>query len=96
MEWYIQGQRGNPIFQSFYMGINRINRRIDIDVKPDISENKTEPVRQDILQEDYTISEYGDGFSYKTFIDGEKIFIIANTLDELKKKVKNKHLPLNG
>ena len=96
MGWYIQGQTGNPIFQSFYMEINRINRRIDIDVKPDISENKTEPVQQDIMQEDYIISEYGDGVSYKTFIDGEKIFIIANTLEELKKKVKNKRLPLDS
>ena len=44
---------------------------------------------------DYIISQYGDGWSYKTFIDGEKIFIISNELKTLKEKVRAKHLPLN-
>lgn len=68
---------------------------------PDFDGNDVE-VEEEILSEnipneekDYIISQYGDGWSYKTFIGGEKIFIIANELKTLKEKVKAKHLPLD-
>ena len=56
-------------------------------------ENALESIVHD--EKDYIISQYGDGWSYKTFIDGEKIFLISNDLDNLKKKVKAKRLPLD-
>ena len=43
---------------------------------------------------DFIISEYGDGWSYKTYVNGEKIFLIANELDDLKNKVRSQNLPL--
>ena len=47
------------------------------------------------FQGDFKISQYGDGWSYTTYVDGEKIFIISNELNTLKEKVKSKKLPLN-
>ena len=48
-----------------------------------------------IEEKDYIIAQYGDGWSYKTHVDGEKVFIISNELKTLKEKVKAKHLPLD-
>ena len=84
MNWYVQGQLGNPKFRGFYLIIRNINDNAK-DSSFQISD----------LDGDYLISEYGDGWSYKTFVNGEKIFLIANELDDLKKKVKAKHLPLD-
>ena len=77
----------------------------DDDIKVDVEDDAVpeEPASEDDAvpeepaneDEGYIISQYGDGWSYKTFIDGEKIFLISNDLDNLKKKVKAKHLPLD-
>lgn len=90
MDWYVQGQLGNDQFRSFYITINKINR----DDGPVAEEVK--PVSNDEnVEGDYVISEYGDGWSYKTYVGGEKIFIISNGLETLKKKVKAKNLPID-
>ena len=80
--WFIQGQMNNPIFRGFYLAIKN-------------SSKTSEVIAEDKCDEEYVISEYGDGWSYKTYINGEKIFIIANELEDLKNKVKAKHLPLD-
>ncbi len=93
MTWYIQGQRGNPKFRNFYLAVEDINRQ---NPKDNVAENVISNVKNDFKpDEEYIISKYGDGWSYKTYIDGEKIFIISNELETLKMKVKNKHLPLD-
>ncbi len=93
MTWYIQGQRGDPEFRNFYLAIEDINRQ---NQKDDGAENDISDVKMDFKQDgEYIISEYGDGWSYKTYIDGEKIFIISNELETLKMKVRNKRLPLD-
>ena len=97
MNWYIQGQRGNPLFRGFYLAICDINNN-ETDEKPveklPVAEEKI--IQENIPEEgEYQISRYGDGWSYKTYVDGEKIFIISNELETLKKKVRDKHLPLD-
>ena len=52
-------------------------------------------LKDDSCEGSFEISQYGDGWSYKTFRDGEKIFIISNDLETLKNKVRTKHLPLD-
>ena len=75
------------------MAIEDINRQ---NQKDDGAENDISDVKMDFKQDgEYIISEYGDGWSYKTYIDGEKIFIISNELETLKMKVRNKRLPLD-
>lgn len=75
---------GNPLFRGFYLAINDINNNEDNEKLP--------PAREKIIQEnipeegEYQISRYGDGWSYRTYIDGEKIFIISNELETLKRK----------
>ena len=81
LRWFVQGQLGNPQYRGFYLAILKNNSKLES------CENEN--------AENYVISPYGDGWSYKTFINGEKIFIIANELDDLKKKVKAKNLPLD-
>ena len=103
VNWYVQGQLGNPNFRAFYLAIKDIDRGVDeanLDAEEEYLE--TSQVNEETDQEnvshdgkDYLISQYGDGWSYKTFIDGEKIFIISNELKTLKEKVKAKHLPLD-
>lgn len=91
MNWFIQGQITDSIFKPFSLVITKMNA----DSKDSTFEIKNEIQPQnDISDGEYLISEYGDGWSYKTFINGEKVFIISSELETLKKKVKNKHLPL--
>jgi hypothetical protein len=94
MNWYIQGQRGNTEFRGFYLAVNDINNE-----KEEIFQTNSkdaEELNDNVMDEgNYVISPYGDGWSYKTYVDGEKIFIISNELETLKKKVKSKHLPLD-
>ena len=85
-DWYVQGLSGNSQFRKFFLAIN------DIGI---LDDSESEIKSEGETELEYMISQYGDGWSYKTFIDGEKIFIIANELDDLKKKVKLKHLPLD-
>lgn len=90
IKWYLQGQMGNPQFRLFYLRINHINDRKSFEDNAPSEENFTqEPV------EDFVIDRYGDGWSYKTFVGGEKIFIISDDLNHLKRKVKSRNLPLN-
>lgn len=90
--WYTQGQLGNMPFKKFYLEISKINHSVS--QKTDIIESDEIP-KTETMEGNYIISQYGDGWSYKTFIDGEKIFLISDELDSLKQKVKSKHLPLD-
>lgn len=94
MKWYIQGQRGNLQFKSFYLRINHINnlRSADEEVS---SADEVDSSLDDEFCEDYVISRYGDGWSYTCYVDGEKVFLISGDLDNLKSKVKSQNLPLN-
>ncbi|WP_407412830.1 hypothetical protein [Methanobrevibacter sp.] len=94
IKWFIQGQLGNPQFRDFYCGIYSINNYNE-DVSFDYHSVTEEIVPQvNELEGDYKISQYGTGWSYTTYVEGEKIFIISNELDALKKKVLDKNLPL--
>ena len=93
MDWYIQGQMGNPNFRGFFLAVNDINNegtQKEVDNEPVVDIGLSE-----FNDGEYVISQYGDGCSYKTYVDGEKIFIISNDLDTLKKKVRDRHLPLD-
>ena len=91
LDWYVQGLFGNSQFRDFFLAINGIG--ILKDSESEIKNDENEAVSE--LEGEYVISQYGDGWSYKTYIGGEMIFIIANELDDLKRKVKLKHLPLD-
>lgn len=91
LNWYVQGIMENPKFRGFSLAINEINKN---EMKFSCEEVVSDEIRLDD-EGDYMISEYGDGWSYKTYIDGEKIFIISDDLETLKKKVKDKRLPLD-
>ena len=95
LNWYIQGQMGNPMFRGFYLAIEEINngREEKIIIKNDVDVQSEETGGID--EGEYLISRYGDGWSYKTYVDGEKIFIISAELDTLKGKVKDRHLPID-
>ena len=92
LEWYFQGQLGNSVFADFYNDINRINQ-FEVHVKDEKDIKTATP--EERIDGEYEISQYGDGWSYKTFIDGEKVFLISGNLDKLKDKVKSKRLPLD-
>lgn len=99
MKWYIQGQLGNPYFRGFYLVIEKINNNSQFKVndtspEADIPDSVSEDI-PDNVEGDYIISEYGDGWSYKTYVDGEKVFIISGDLETLKGKVRARHLPLD-
>lgn len=89
IKWFIQGQLGNPQFSDFSRAISRLNNEVSIE-SPDTDE-KAAPK----IDGGYKISEYGDGWSYTTYVDGEKIFIISNELDSLKRKIIDRNLPLD-
>jgi hypothetical protein len=99
MNWYVQGQLGNPRFRGFYLLIEKINNDSEFKINDDFPEaDIADSVSEDIPENvdgDYVISEYGDGWSYKTYVDGEKVFIISEDLETLKGKVRNRHLPLD-
>ena len=92
MDWYIGGQRTDSVYHGFYLAVNDIN---GCSIKTGAISEMSEKVNEKDFGGDYLISEYGDGWSYKTYINGEKIFIISNDLKTLKKKVKDKHLPID-
>ena len=93
MEWYVQGQLNNPAFRGFYLLIRELtdDQAVEVEIRNDIEVDEN----VNSLEGDYIISQYGDGWSYKTYVDGEKIFLISNELETLKKKVRDKHLPLD-
>lgn len=90
MNWYIQGQLGNPKFRGFFLAINEINKS-NAEIEGESSKRDTNFNHDD----KYIISEYGDGWSYKAFVGGETVFIISNNLENLKRKVKDRNLPLD-
>lgn len=93
-KWYVQGQRGNLNYRGFYLAIRDMNDSIE-DAIEEIETPQVEQIDNGFDDGEYLISQYGDGWSYKTYIDGEKIFIISNELETLKKKVKDKRLPID-
>lgn len=99
MKWYIQGQLGNPHFRGFYLIIKNINDNSEFMIDEDSLESDiADDVGQSIPNDpegDYVISEYGDGWSYRTYIGGEKVFIISEDLQTLKRKVRDRNLPLD-
>lgn len=80
LKWYIRGQMGDPNFKLFYLRIKQINEGFDFDAEE--------------IKPKYNITQFGNGWIYVTFVDGEKISIISSDLDHLKNKVKDKNLPL--
>lgn len=92
MDWYIQGQMGNPRFRGFFLAVNEINKCRNEGIDDEQVQESEINIAQD---KGHVISEYGDGWSYKAFIDGEKVFIISKDLETLKKKVRDRHLPLD-
>ncbi|MBP3227119.1 MAG: hypothetical protein J6M08_09460 [Methanobrevibacter sp.] len=96
INWYVQGQLGNPIFNEFSTSIDMINDYVVQNEDFDGENNDfQDDLKDDSCEGSFEISQYGDGWSYKTFRDGEKIFIISNDLETLKNKVRTKHLPLD-
>ena len=91
--WYVQGQLNNPRFRGFYLSINEYNN--DSGSAGEIKDDVEIEENVNGIEGEYVISQYGDGWSYKTYVDGEKIFLISADLKTLKKKVKDKHLPLD-
>ena len=93
MNWYVQGQMGNLKYRSFYLRVNHINNlKNSADEIP--AENTVE--KADVETPDgFRISPYGDGWSYTTYVDGEKIFIISGDLENLKSKIRSRSLPLD-
>ena len=95
IKWFIQGQLGNPQFRDFYLGIYRINNsKEDVSFEPPAITPEVVP-QLDETDGDYKISQYGTGWSYTAYVGGEKIFIISDELDTLKKKIHDRNLPLN-
>ncbi len=94
LNWYVQGQIGNELFRQFSLEIDMINN-ISIPKEKIVEDDTQEIFNETSSDGDYTISKYGDGWSYKTFKNGEKIFLISSDLDKLKDKVRSKHLPLD-
>ena len=96
INWYVQGKMDDPVFNKFSKSIDNLNGvLIEQDSSNDSNVETQEDSGDNHIDGDYMISQYGDGWSYKTFVDGEKIFIISNDLETLKDKVRNKHLPLD-
>ncbi len=96
MKWYGEGMAGNPSFRGFYLAVNDINgghERDEVTFKKDLESVETVSENKN-FEGDYKISRYGDGWSYTTYVDGEKIFIISNELETLKEKVISRHLPI--
>ena len=94
MDWYVQGQLKNPTFRGFYLAITNINRNIEPENDEDFPACELNH-NEEVFEGDYVISPYGDGWSYKTYVDGEKIFLISDNLESLKTKVTDRHLPID-
>ena len=92
MKWYIQGQMGNPRFRGFFLAVNEINRKNAIKIDDEVIQESETGFNQDDC---HVISEYGDGWSYKACVEGERIFLISDDLENLKRKVKDRNLPLD-
>lgn len=97
-KWYFQGLCDNLYYKDFYLAVQEIG---NFSTKSSTFKTGTDetiesaPIYNTIGEEEYIVSRYGDGWSYKTYVDGEKIFIISNEIETLKKKVKDKRLPID-
>lgn len=101
VEWFIEGQLGNPQFRGFYLAISQMDRfepqtsssKVEEIVSPEVEEVVSPDVEEDV--KNYTISEYVNSCVYTTEIDGEKISIVSRDLDTLKQLVRSKNLPID-
>jgi hypothetical protein len=93
MNWYFQGQLNNPVFRGFYLLVNEYNGNETIEDEIQTFIEVDENVKE--ADGEYVIAPYGDGWCYKVYVDGEKIFIISNELETLKEKVRKRNLPLD-
>ena len=89
MKWFIEGQKGNPNFEVFYLGVARINNLNSEKVV--LAENEDSEI---VDKKDYTLESIGGSWVYTTFVDDEKVSIISSDLNHLKEKISNKNLPL--
>ena len=89
MKWFIEGQKGNPNFEVFYLGVARINNLNSEKVV--LAENEDSEI---VGKKDYTLESIGGSWVYTTFVDDEKVSIISSDLNHLKEKISNKNLPL--
>lgn len=83
MGWYVNGQMGIPEFKYFSEAVKKINN------------NSIDDVPHDSSEKNYVIYESENCWIYACEIDGEKFSVIANDLERLKQKVRNKNLPLD-
>ncbi|MEE1134748.1 MAG: hypothetical protein UHW60_08255, partial [Methanobrevibacter sp.] len=97
-KWYFQGLSGNPNYRDFYLAVRDIGDLSTENFTFEMEDDEiieSAPVNSALEDGEYVISQYGDGWSYKTYVDGEKIFIISTELETLKDKVKDKRLPID-
>lgn len=86
MKWFIQGMAGDPEFREYFLTINRING-----FKLEIPE---EDIPKDEEKKAYDISQSGNAWVYTTDLNGEKLSIISSDLEQLRRKVMDRNLPL--
>ena len=79
MKWFIEGQKGNPNFEVFYLGVARINNLNSEKVV--LAENEDSEI---VGKKDYTLESIGGSWVYTTFVDDEKVSIISSDLNHLK------------
>ena len=109
IDWFVEGQLGNPQFRGFYLVISQIGRfepktifsNVKEVVSPEVDEDwiggfeeVVSPEVDEVVKK-YTISEYLNSCVYTAEIDDEKISIISRDLDTLKQVVKSKNLPID-
>lgn len=96
-KWYFQGLSENPNYRNFYLTVRGIGdlSTESSPIETNVETLESSPISNALEDGEYVISKYGDGWSYKTYVDGEKIFIISNELETLEKKVKDKRLPID-
>lgn len=80
IKWFVEGQKGNPNFKTFYSGIKRVNNW------PDVEE-------EIVYEKKYDIEHMGNSWVYTTYVDDKKLSIISSDWDHLREKVLSKDLP---
>lgn len=93
IDWFVEGQLGNPQFRGFYLAISQIGRFEPKTIFSDVEKVVSPEAKEDV--KNYTISEYLNSCVYTAEIDGENISFISRDLDTLKQVVKSKNLPID-